>query len=285
MGVGLRCLTLFVTMTSGRPIAPFEDELPWIGRLVAELSHLPGVEALALGGSRAAGTCHADSDWDFGIYYRGDRFRPADVRALGYPGTVAELGEWGGGVFNGGAWLQIDSARVDLHWRDLDVVDHEITEAQAGRWRLEPLMFHLTAIPTYILLAELAVNRVIYGDLPRIDYPPTLREAAGRDWAERAELTLAYASTAHAAHGRIAACLGLIAVGAAEYAHAAAAAAGRWVTNDKNLLTTDAMAHIDHLVGELPPQPTAQQLQALVDSVTHIGREACTRAHARALVN
>lgn len=30
---------------------------------------------------------------------RRPRFRPADVGALGYPGTVVELGEWGGGVF------------------------------------------------------------------------------------------------------------------------------------------------------------------------------------------
>ena len=257
-----------------------ESEPRLVGRLVEELSQLPGVEAVALGGSRAAGTHHAGSDWDFGVYYRGNLFQPADVRALGHPGTVVELGEWGGGVFNGGAWLQIDGAKVDLLWRDLDVLDHEITEAQAGRWRLEPLMFHLTGIPTYILLAELAVNRVLYGNLPRPEYPPALREVAGRDWAKRAELTLAYAAKAHAAHGRIAACLGLVAVGAAEYAHAAAAIAGQWVTNDKNLFTTGGMDHIDQLVGAMPPGPTSEQLQALVESVTRLGRQAV--AHARA---
>lgn len=65
-----------------------------------------------------------------GVYYRGG-FQPADVRALGYPGTVVEIGGWGGGVFNGGAWLQIEGTKVDLLWRDLGVVDHEIAEAQA----------------------------------------------------------------------------------------------------------------------------------------------------------
>ena len=205
-------------MTPGHRSTTDQDEPRAVARLVGELSQLPGVEAVALGGSRAAGTHHDASDWDFGVYYRGDRFRPADVRALGHPGTVVELGEWGGGVFNGGAWLQVDGVAVDLLWRDLDVVDHEIAEARAGRWRLEPLMFHLAGIPTYLLLAELAVNRVRHGTLPRPGYPPALREVAGRDWARRADLTLAYASSAHAAHGRTAACLGLVAVGAAEYA-------------------------------------------------------------------
>jgi hypothetical protein len=244
-----------------------------VDRLVDEISRLPGVRAVALGGSRAAGTHTENSDWDFGAYYRGG-FRPADVRALGHPGTVVEIGEWGGGVFNGGGWLHLEGTKVDLLWRDLDVVDHEIAEARAGRWRLEPLMFHLTGIPTYLLLAELATNRVLHGHLPRPAYPGALRETAGRDWARRAELTLDYAFTAHAARGRITACLGLVAVGAAEFAHAAAATAGRWVTNDKNLLTAGGMGDVDALVRALPPDPTHEQLQALVASTTELGRRA-----------
>lgn len=236
-----------------------------------ELAGLPGVEAIALGGSRAVGTHRADSDWDFGVYYRG-AFRPADVRALGYPGAVVEIGEWGGGVFNGGAWLTVDDVKVDLLWRDLDVVEHEIAEAEAGRWRLEPLMFHLTGIPTYILLAELAFNRVLRGQLPRPSYPGALRERAGRDWTTRAELTLDYASRAHAARGRVAACLGLAAVGAAEYAHAVAATRGLWVTSDKNLFATGGMSEVDDLMGALPPHPSPEQLQGLVSSIIDLGR-------------
>lgn len=266
-------------MTSERRPGQDEGGEPQlVARLADELAQLPGVEAVALGGSRANGTQHAGSDWDFGVYYRGDSFDPADVRALGYPGTVVELGAWGGGVFNGGAWLQVGDAKVDLLWRDLDVLDHEIVEAQAGRWRLEPLMFHLTGIPTYLLLAELAINRVLHGSLPRPDYPPALRAVAGRDWARRAELTLGHACTAHAAQGRTTACLGLVAVGAAEYAHAAAATAGRWVTNDKQLLTTGGMGLVDRLVGGLPPDPTPEQLKALVGSVTDLGRQAVAHA-------
>ena len=260
-------------MTSGQSWAPIEDAPVGVQQLVDRLAGLPGVEAVALGGSRALGAHRPDSDWDFGVYYRGS-FRPADVRALGYPGTVVDIGEWGGGVFNGGAWLTVDDARVDLLWRDLDVVEHEIAEAAAGRWRLEPLMFHLTGIPTYLLLAELAINRVLYGQLPRPSYPAALRERAGRDWAARAELTLGYASSAHATQGRVAACLGLAAVGAAEFAHAVAATRGLWVTSDKNLFATGGMSQVDELMGALPPDPTAEQLDGMVASILDLGRSA-----------
>ena len=50
-------------------------------RLVAALSAVPGVEAIALGGSRARGTATAHSDYDIGLYYRASR--PIDVAALG----------------------------------------------------------------------------------------------------------------------------------------------------------------------------------------------------------
>lgn len=75
-------------------------------------------------------------------------------------------------MFNGGAWLTIDGRRVDVHYRDLDVVEHELAEAEEGRFRVEPLLFHLAGIPTYLIVAELAVNRVLRGELPRpASYP------------------------------------------------------------------------------------------------------------------
>lgn len=41
-------------------------------------------------------------------------FDPAALRALGWKGEVSEVGGWGGGVFNGGAWLTVDGRRVDV---------------------------------------------------------------------------------------------------------------------------------------------------------------------------
>lgn len=84
--------------------------------VAGRLSDLPGVVAVTLGGSRATGTERPDSDWDFALYYRGG-FAPADLRAVGWPGEVSEIGGWGGGVFNGGAWLTIEGRRADVHYR------------------------------------------------------------------------------------------------------------------------------------------------------------------------
>ncbi|MFE9426760.1 nucleotidyltransferase domain-containing protein [Kitasatospora sp. NPDC006697] len=222
------------------------------GRLAA----LPAVEAVALGGSRAQGTHAPDSDWDLAVYYRGP-FDPGDLRAVGWAGEVCELGAWGGGVFNGGAWLTIDGRRVDVHYRDLAVVEHELAEAGQGRFHWEPLLFHLAGIPSYLLLAELAVNRVLHGTLPHPGYPPALRTAAAAWWRERAGLTLGYAEAAHPEHGRLVELAGLLAEAALQTAHAVLAARGEWVTNEKRLLEQAGLRGLDAILTGLAPEPAA----------------------------
>jgi hypothetical protein len=217
-----------------------------VRRLVDQLSALEGVEAVALGGSRATGEARADSDWDLGVYYRG-RFSPSDVRALGYPGEVSELGGWGGGVFNGGAWLTVEGTAVDLHWRDLDVVDRELADAEAGRMHIEPLAFHLAGIPGYILLAELAIADVLFGSLPRPRYPQALRDSAPAVWADIAQLHAGYARS-HAAAGRVAQCVSTLTVAVLQTAHAVLASRGVWVTNEKRLLDYAGLRDLDRIV-------------------------------------
>jgi hypothetical protein len=218
---------------------------------------LPGVRAVALGGSRAQGVHRRDSDWDLGLYYRGT-FDPQTLRDLGWRGQVFELGEWGGGIFNGGAWLEIEGSRVDVIYRDLESVEHELAEAQAGRFRIEPLLFHLAGIPSYVVVAELAVNRPLRGELPRLDgYPDALRAAAPARWWEMAALNLFYARDHHAPAGRLVECAGLLAVAAAQTAHAVLAARGEWVLNEKSLLERAGLRSLDPLLGELRVEPEA----------------------------
>ncbi|MFE0510400.1 nucleotidyltransferase domain-containing protein [Streptomyces sp. NPDC058964] len=215
------------------------------------LAGLPAVRAVALGGSRAQGTHRPDSDWDLAVYYRGP-FDPAHLRALGWEGEVAEVGGWGGGVFNGGAWLTVDGRRVDVHYRDLDVVEHELAEAQDGRFRVEPLLFHLAGIPSYLVVAELAVNRVLRGELPRpAAYPDALRRTAPERWHGTAAATLAYAKANHAPHGRLTEAAGALATAAAQTAHAVLAARGEWVTNEKRLLERAGLREADVIVSGL----------------------------------
>ncbi|MFF8863638.1 nucleotidyltransferase domain-containing protein [Streptomyces sp. NPDC015139] len=219
------------------------------------LASLPAVEAVALGGSRAQGTRRDDSDWDLAVYYRG-RFDPGDLRAVGWEGEVSEVGGWGGGVFNGGAWLTVDGRRVDVHYRDLDVVERELAEAAQGRFRVQPLLFHLAGIPTYLIVAELAVNHVLRGTLPRpAGYPDRLRATAAERWGGTARATLAYAKANHAPHGRLTETAGAVATAAAQAAHAVLAARGEWVTNEKRLLERAGLRAVDAVLGALRPDP------------------------------
>ncbi|MFD7990869.1 nucleotidyltransferase family protein [Streptomyces mexicanus] len=219
------------------------------------LAALPGVRAVALGGSRAQGTHGPGSDWDLAVYYRG-RFDPADLRAVGWEGEVSEIGGWGGGVFNGGAWLTIDGRRVDVHYRDLDAVEHEWAEAEEGRFRVEPLLFHLAGIPSYLVVAELAINQVLRGELPRpAVYPPALRRSAPERWYGMAAATLAYAKAGHAPKGALAQVAGAVALAATQTAHAVLAARGEWTTNDKGLLARAGLTAVDDLLSGLAASP------------------------------
>lgn len=245
------------------------DDETFLNTTADTLFALPGVTAVALGGSRAQGTACPDSDWDLAIYYRG-AFAPADLAAVGWPGQVSELGEWGGGVFNGGAWLTIEDRRVDVHYRDLDVVDAQLRAAESGRFGIEPLAFHLAGIPTYLVVAELAINRVLCGSLPRPAYPEALRRNAPRTWAAHAEMTLDYAAANHAPHGRLTPCAGQIAVAASCFAHAILAARAEWVTNEKSLLTRAGLTAIDEIVESLTTDP--QALRDAIESVRALCR-------------
>jgi hypothetical protein len=231
------------------------------------LASLPGVRAVTLGGSRAAGTARPDSDWDFAVYYRGGDFDPDSLRGLGWPGEIFPIGGWGGGVFNGGAWLRAGDRHVDVHYRDLDDVEHQLAEARAGRFRVQWLLFHLAGIPTYLVVAEVATNQVLRGELPRpAGYPPALRTAASRRWWGDAQATLGYAKGAHAARGHLTDTAGAIATAACQAAHAVLAARGEWVTNEKALLDRAGLREVDTFLTALTPAP--DHLLATVDAAT-----------------
>ena len=112
-----------------------------------------------------------------------------------------------------------------------------------------------TGVPSYLVLAELAVKRVLHGLLPTPDYPPALRERAPRIWWGRAERTFGYARANHAPHGRVTQCAGLIAQATSQAAHAVLAARGQWITNEKQLLTRAGLRQVDDLLAAAGPDP------------------------------
>ena len=170
--------------------------------LAERLAAIPGVVAVTLGGSRATGTAVEGSDWDFGLYYRGG-LDPADIIALGWPGRVFAPGEWGT-IVNGGAWLTVDGAKVDLIYRDLDEVLRWTTAARDGRFEIRREVGCVAGIATYILAGELALGRVLAGDLPRPAFPPRLVQIAPEAWFRLAAGALSFAGVYAGRQDRVA---------------------------------------------------------------------------------
>jgi len=225
------------------------DDQTFLNSVAGSLEGLTGVEAVALGGSRAQGTNRPDSDWDFSLYYRTD-FNPAQIREFGWEGQATDIGGWGR-IFNGGGAFTVEGRHIDIHYRDLNLIDRIHSDAERGEFTTEPLLFHQVGIPSYILLAELSVNVTLRGVLPDWGYPIALREAAPPIWWFGADLTLFYAREAHAKHGRVAQCAGLLSEAACRTAHAILASRGEWVTNEKQLLTRAGLRQVDQFLSGL----------------------------------
>jgi hypothetical protein len=236
-----------------------EDGIVNVTTLVEQVARVPGVQAVTLGGSRARGLARPGSDWDFGLYYRGS-IDTAAIRALAYPGHVVEPGEWGR-IVNGGAWLEVDGERVDLLYRDLDVVEHWVAEASAGRFEIDRVGGHVAGLPTYVLAGELALGRVLRGTLPRPTFTAALRRAAPPIWDGDAAFSLLVAE-GMAARREAAAVAGLLARAAIASAHARLAARGLWALNEKEIIARANLDEANEILAAVGRTP--RRLQASV---------------------
>ena len=201
-------------------------------QLATKLAAIPGVVAVTLGGSRASNTAVEGSDWDFGLYYRGS-LDPADIVVLGWPGRVFAPGEWGR-IVNGGAWLTIEGTKVDLIYRDLDEVLRWTAAAEDGRFEIDREVGYVAGIATYVLAGELALGRVLAGDLPRPGFPPKLQQTAPAAWSRLAAGALHFAEVHAGRQDRVASLANLCQAVLAT-AQGRLAAAGEWVLNEKRL--------------------------------------------------
>ncbi len=201
--------------------------------IVGACRQLPNAEAVSLGGSRARGDFRPDSDWDFAVYYRGE-IDPHPLEELGWSGRVFRPFEWGQ-VMYGGAVFDLDGRHFDLHYRNLDVVEHWTREANEGRFEVHILGFHLAGIPTYMLPGELAGGRTLWGQLPRPTFPNALRRTAPPFWLGRANRELDYASYWAATANPIN-CAGSLAKAVLQGAHARLAHRGIWTLNEKRMV-------------------------------------------------
>lgn len=219
-----------------------------VAELCTGLGAIGGVEAVVMGGSRAAGLADAASDWDIGVYYRGH----PDFTPLTRLGTLHPPGSWGR-IMNGGAWLSLDGLKVDVLLRDLDVAEHWSARAREGQYEVDALLGYVAGVPTYSLTAELAINRVVAGTLPRIaEFPPALARTGAERWRRHAEFSLAHARM-RAERGDV---VGTVAQGAkavVEAAHAVVCGRREWVLNEKGLVERAGLRELHAQFTHVPP--------------------------------
>ena len=211
--------------------------------LAERLVSVSGVEAVALGGSRARGDHAPASDVDLGLYYR----PPLDVVALGRlarevggpQAQVTATGQWGAWV-DGGGWLTIDGTAVDWIYRDLDRVQRSWRQAREGRFSWHFQIGHPLGLPSFAYAGEAAMAVVLAdptGELTALReaaglYPSRLRETVLESSLAEARFIVGGARKA-APRGDSAFVAGVLFRAVLLCAHAVHAHAGRWVVNEK----------------------------------------------------
>jgi Nucleotidyltransferase domain len=165
---------------------------PLLARIVSALADVPGVAAIALGGSRARGTAHDASDYDVGLYF--STSQPLDIdRLLLVAKTlvddpdataVTRVGEWGPWIVGGG-WLSIAGQKVDLLYRWVEDVARTIDACRIGDIGMHYQPGHPHGFCSAIWMGEIALCQPLHDPQATIaglkaitsPYPRPLREA------------------------------------------------------------------------------------------------------------
>jgi hypothetical protein len=142
--------------------------------------------------------------------------------------------EWGQ-VMYGGATFDVDGRHFDIHYRNLDVVEHWTDEARRGHFEVHILGFHLAGIPTYMLAGEVATNRALWGELDPVGFPDALQASAPGRWLARASDELAYAQYWARTENPVS-CSGALARAVLQCAHARLAHRRTWALNEKRMV-------------------------------------------------
>ena len=221
--------------------------------LTAQLSVIPGMAAVALGGSYASGTQHAGSDMDIGLYYHEARpFSIADIRraaqsiSVGDAPTVTGFYEWGAWV-NGGAWIHTRQGKVDFLYRNLEHVQRTISEAQQGITHHDYDQQPAYGFYSVIYLAETQICIPLYdpdGQIAALKrqsavYPQKLKHKTVADSLWGAEFTLLHAQ-GFAAQGDVYNTVGCLTRAAANLTQALFALNERYFIRDKQVMQTMA---------------------------------------------
>jgi hypothetical protein len=165
---------------------------PLLARIVPALADVPGISAIALGGSRARGTADDASDYDVGLYF--SEGKPPDTDRLLVvakalvddpdAAAVTPVGEWGPRIVGGG-WLSIAGRKVDLLYRCIEDVARAIDACRIGEIGMHYQPGHPHGFCSATWMGEIALCQPLHDPQATIaglkagtqPYPGPLREA------------------------------------------------------------------------------------------------------------
>jgi hypothetical protein len=184
---------------------------PLLDRVSAVLAGVPGVVAIALGGSRASGAAHAASDYDLGLYFsEGAGLDVAGLLAAAKglvddPGAAAvtEVGGWSPWIVGGG-WLRIAGKKLDLLYRPIESVERVIRDCREHRISIDYQPGHPHGFCPAIWMGEVALCRplsdpegvIAWLKSLTVPYPDKLREALIRRFQWEVRFSVENAETA-----------------------------------------------------------------------------------------
>jgi len=258
-----------------------------LDQLVLQLSKIPGMAAIVLGGSYASGNQQDKSDLDIGLYYFEDRPFPIDqVRQIAISISiqstpmVTNFYEWGAWV-NGGAWIHTEQGKVDFLYRNHDQVQRTIMEAHQGITHHDYDQQPTHGFYSVIYLAETQICIPLYdpdqiiANLKRQveTYPPMLKQKIIIDSLWGAEFTLLFARD-FANQGDVYNTVGCLTRIVSNLTQALFALNERYFIRDKkvmdvvaafNTLPAGYVQQINYILAS--PGITAQELTRTVDSL------------------
>ncbi|MGZ0069301.1 nucleotidyltransferase domain-containing protein [Microbacterium arborescens] len=158
-------------------------------RFARDLAAIPGVVAVALGGSRARGAHSPDSDVDLGVYVDGRRVDRAALSATvsrwaTTPVMIGPAGSWGPWV-DSGAWATIAGMPLDVIIRDADRVRAQVARARRGEFAFHAQPGHPLGFLDVAYAGEVALAKPLVDDAGFLrdhaaalaPYPEPLRRA------------------------------------------------------------------------------------------------------------
>lgn len=173
-----------------------------------ELKDVPGIVGVVLGGSRARGTHHENSDIDIGIYY--DKTIDFDVKEVEKAAQklddehrgnlVTSIGEWGPWI-DGGGWLMVQGYHVDFIYRDINRVSEVMDDSLQGKVSSHYQTGHPHAFLNVMYMGEISVAKILMDPFKKLadlkakttPYPKPLKGAIIRYFLFEANFSLMFA--------------------------------------------------------------------------------------------